>query len=486
MESKKTASDSNSKAIKLLISIGLSLLALVVPPEVYCMDGLTVIEQRVIALFIFAALMWILEAIPIWTTSVSLIVLMLLMVSNSQFSFLNYTNELGAEQFGKLIPFKSIMATFADPIVMLFMGGFALAIGATKVGLDLNLARVMLKPFGTKSEMVLMGFMVSTALFSMFMSNTATAAMMLAIMAPVLRQLGDDHNDKTALALCIPIAANVGGIGTPIGTPPNAIALKYIEEHLGVHIDFLSWMSVMVPFVIILMAIAWFLIIHLYPFKQDRFVLQIDGSFRTDRKAIIVYITFTVTILLWAFEKLTGVNSNVVALIPLAVFATTGIIGKEELKNINWDVLWLVAGGFALGLGMQESGLIKHIVTTIPFDQWSPILVLGGSGLLCCTMSTFMSNTASANLLVPILAAVGVGMGDSLAPYGGVSAMLIGIAISASLAMALPISTPPNTLAHATGYLKQKDMVFIGILVGVIGLILGYIFTIFASTNDLL
>ena len=135
---------------------------------------------------------------------------------------------------------------------------------------------------------------------------------------------------------------------------------------------------------------------------------------------------------------------------------------------------------------MQESGLIKHIVTTIPFDQWSPILVLGGSGLLCCTMSTFMSNTASANLLVPILAAVGVGMGDSLAPYGGVSAMLIGIAISASLAMALPISTPPNTLAHATGYLKQKDMVFIGILVGVIGLILGYTFTIFASTNDLL
>ncbi len=474
------------KLIKLCVAIGLSALVLALPSTCFGLENLTVIEHRVIALFVFAALMWILEPIPIWTTSVSIIVLMLLMTSTSMFNFLDYTDAIGKEAFGTKISYKAIMATFADPIVMLFMGGFALAIGATKVGLDLNLARVMLKPFGTRSEFVLMGFMVSTAIFSMFMSNTATAAMMLAIMAPVLRQLGDDNNGKTALALCIPIAANVGGIGTPIGTPPNAIAIKYIDEHLGMHIDFMSWMSIMVPFVVLLMAIAWFLICHMYPFKQKTFHLQIEGTFRTDRKAIIVYVTFAVTILLWAFEKLTGINSNVVAMIPLGVFAVTGIIGKEELKDLEWDVLWLVAGGFAIGLGLDASGLIKHMVETIPFGTWSPLLVLLGSGLLCVTMSTFMSNTASANLLVPILAAVGVGMGDTLAPYGGVSAMLIGIALSASLAMSLPISTPPNALAYSTGNLKQGDMAKVGIILGIIGIVLGYILVVSACKMNLL
>ncbi len=495
--------------IKLVIVLLLSAFAWACPPEYFGMPDLTVIEQRVISLFVFAALMWILEIIPIWTTSVLVIVLMLITVSDSALAFLRpeglmdletsvksgllTPDELAnakaqiaelKEHYGTAISHKNIMATFADPIVMLFMGGFALAIAATRSGLDQNLARVFLRPFGTRSEIVVLGFMIITAIFSMFMSNTATAAMMLAIVAPVLRQLPADGKGKIALALSIPVAANVGGIGTPIGTPPNAIALRYImspDSGHNIDIGFGQWMLVMVPFVIVILLFAWILLIKLFPFKQKNFEIKIEGSFKKDRNSIIVYITFGVTVLLWLLDRQTGLNANVVAMIPLAVFAVTGIIGKEELKEINWDVLWLVAGGFALGVGLQESGLAKHFISVIPFDQWSPILVLAGSGLICYLMSTFMSNTASAALLVPILSTVAAGMGDTLQDFGGVTVMLVGLAVSASMAMALPISTPPNALAHATGVTKQKDMALVGIIVGVVGIVLGYLTLVFAT-----
>ena len=208
-----------------------------------------------------------------------------------------------------------------------------------------------------------------------------------------------------------------------------------MQKHaeLGVDIGFGQWMAAMVPFVIVVMAISWFLLTRLYPFSQRNVSIKIEGKFRKDAKAIIVYVTFAVTVTLWVLDRYTGINSNAVAMIPLAVFAVTGILGKEELKSINWDVLWLVAGGFALGVGLQESGLAKSLVASIPFGTWPPVLVIAGSGLVCYLMSTFMSHTASTALLVPILATVATGMKDVLADYGGAETMLIGVAICASL-----------------------------------------------------
>lgn len=471
------------KLITLFVPIILALVTWIVPTETFGIPGLTIVEQRVIAIFLLAAALWITEPIPVWTTSVMIIVLMLLTTSDSMLSFLNYSgDESMKEAFGTAISYKAIMATWANPVIMLFMGGFILAITASKYKMDAGLAKFLLKPFGTKSHIVMLGFILVTAIFSMFMSNTATAAMMLTILTPVLATLPPDGKGKIGLALSIPIAANVGGIGTPIGTPPNAIAMGYLADN-GFDISFVQWMILMVPFMIVLLLFAWFLLLKMFPFTQKDIVVEIEGEFEKSTKAYIAYVTFAVTILLWVTGELTGLNANVVALIPVGVLTVTGVITKEDLREVDWDVLWLVAGGFALGVGLDKTGLAKHMVEAIPFNTWSPLFVMVGSGLLCCVMSTFMSNSGTAALLIPILCAVGLGMQEQLAEFGGVASLLIGLALSASLAMALPISTPPNALAYAKGFIKQKDMAVVGVIVGIVGIALGYALLIAVGEN---
>jgi len=467
-----------SKIISILISFAIFLIVWFAPSEVFGIRNLSLVEHRVIAVFCFAAIMWITEGVPIWTTSVLTIVILILTISDSSLWFMRGTFFAldSGENFGNLIKYKALMATFADPIIMLFLGGFFLAIGAGKCGLDKNLARVLFKPFGTNSKTVLLGLMFVTAVFSMFMSNTATTAMMFAVMAPLLVPMKDNGKGRVALVLAIPIAANIGGIGTPIGTPPNAIALKYLNDHDGLNlgIGFGQWMAVMVPFVIVMMLAAWLMLSKLFPFKRKTLEVVFDGKFQKNTKAYIVYATFAVTVVLWMLDSFTGVNANVVAMIPMAIFSVTGIVDKNDLKSINWDVLWLVAGGFALGVALHDTGLAKKLVDSIPFATWSPFMTVIGAGMLCYLMSTFMSHTATSALLVPVLATVATGMGDSLLRYGGVPTLLVGVALSASLAMALPISTPPNAIAHSAGLTTQKQMASICILVGVLGLVLGY------------
>jgi sodium-dependent dicarboxylate transporter 2/3/5 len=179
-------------------------------------------------------------------------------------------------------------------------------------------------------------------------------------------------------------------------------------------------------------------------------------------------------VLLWVLDKKTGVNANVVAMLPVGVCAIVGVLTKRDLEEISWSVLWMVAGGFALGVALQETGLAKTLIAAIPFDQWQPMLMVVGSGLICYVMANFISHTATANLLVPILALVGASISTILAPLGGVTTLLVGVAIGSSLGMVLPISTPPNAIAASTGMIEQKDMVKTGLIMGVVGLVLGY------------
>ena len=468
---------SKKLTVMLPVILAITLFLWLVPASFFGIDGLTVVEQRTIAIFVFAALMWMFEVIPTWTTSVLIIVIMLLTISDSSFSFMKGSGI--PSEMGTFVSYKSILATFADPVIMLFLGGFILAIAATKVGLDVQLARVMMKPFGKRSEFVLLGFLIVIGTFSMFMSNTATAAMMLTFLAPILKTLPPDGKGRIALALAIPIAANIGGIGTPIGTPPNGIAFQYLNDSLHLDVGFGDWMLRMVPYVYVMLFIAWILLLKLYPFKQKTIELKIEGGHERTWQTYVVWITFAVTILLWITESITGLNANVVAMIPVGVFCVTGVISREDLKEINWSVLWMVAGGFALGLALTNTGLAEHLVTSIPFGEWLPVVVILVAGFIGYFISNFISNTAAASLIVPILCAVSVGMGETLDPVGGAKTLVIGAVLCTSLAMLFPISTPPNALAHSTGLVTTKDMTKVGLLIGVIGYVLGYLLLFF-------
>ena len=437
----------------------------------------TLTQQRVIAIFVFTAMMWILEVIPTWTTSVVAIVSILLTTSNKGLGFL-----IAKENVGALTNYKDVMAAFADPVIMLFLGGFVLAFAATKVGLDVQLAKVMLKPFGTNPKTVLLGILLVIGIFSMFMSNTATAAMMLTFLTPVLATLPKDGGGRISLALAIPIAANIGGMGTPIGTPPNAIALGALQE-AGYAVTFAGWMLRMVPYVVVMLLIAWVFLMKLYPFKAKSIELKIEGQEIkvTPFQKYVVWVTFALTIILWIGEQWFKINSNIVAMIPFAVFSATGIMKAKHLEHINWAVLWMVAGGFALGTALNQTGLASTLIKTIPFASWNALVVMLVGGFICYFLSNFISNSASANLVVPILIVVGKAMAGNpgFEALGGVPAMIIGVAICASLAMCLPVSTPPNALAHSTGMITTKQMATVGIFMGVIGLVLGYLMLIF-------
>lgn len=466
------------KTTKLTFSFIIFLVLWLLPSGIFGIEGLSITEHRVIAIFIFATFMWVLEAVPAWTTSLLIVVMLLLTVSDSSLWF--FIQGIPADKLGQLVKYQSIMHCFADPIIMLFIGGFILAIAAIKSGLDSMLVRVLLKPFGTQSRYIQLGFILITGIFSMFLSNSATTAMMLTLLIPILKALPADDKGKIGMALAIPFAANIGGMGTPIGTPPNAIALKFLNDPdgLNANIGFGDWMLLMVPFTFLLLFIAWFILLRFFPFKQKHIQLNLEGETKKDWQSIVIYITFAVTILLWMSDKVTGINPNVVAMIPVAVLCITGIITQQDLAQINWSVLWMVAGGFALGVALNETGLAQNAISAIPFNSWSPLIIILGTGFICYAMSNFISNTATVALLAPILAVIGISMRETLHSLGGVSTLLIGLAISASLAMVLPISTPPNAMVHATGIIKQKDMAKVGLIIGVVGFALGYMMLI--------
>lgn len=455
---------------KLLLCLLLPLALWLIPTAWIPLEGLTVVEHRLIAIFAFATLFWVLEPIPIFATSLLIILLELVLVSDSALVLFRAGSD--APDFGTLLSYRDIMATFASPIILLFLGGFFLAMVATKYRLDLNLARILLKPFGTQPRYILLGLMLITSIFSMFMSNTATTAMMLAILTPVLASFEADDPARTAFVLAIPFAANVGGIGTPIGTPPNAIALKYLTGDIAV--GFGVWMAFAVPFVAVLLLLTWLILWKKYPAKTDHLALNIKGKFLKNGKAITVYIVFAGTILLWLFDFVHGMKAYVVALIPVAIFSATRIITTEDLKRISWDVLWLVSGGIALGLALEESGLARRLIESIPFASFPAIAIVLFSTLLAITMASLMSNTATANLILPLVAALGASL-PSLVPLGGEMMIILVVTIACSLAMPLPISTPPNAMAHATGLVNSKQMTQSGLIVGIAGLIGAYV-----------
>lgn len=421
--------------------------------------GLTVESSRMLAIFGAAVILWVTEAIPLAATSIMVIAAEILLISDEAV--------LGTPAGFEAPPYQSFFATLAHPVLMLFLGGFVLADAAAKFRLDRNLAGVLLRPFGSSPRALVGGLMAITAVLSMFMSNTATTAAMMAVVLPVT--VGLDRSDplRVGLVLAVPIAANVGGLGTPVGSPPNAIALGRLADE-GIGVDFVQWMALAVPIAAIVLVVAWMIITRRFPAATSEIDLSIGGAFDRSRPAVILYVTFALTILGWVSEPIHGVPSSVVGFLPVVVLLATQVIGVDDLRNLNWHVLWLVGGGIALGNGVSATGLDEWLVGRFDWSSLATLVLLAALAVLSLVMSTLISNSATANLVVP----VGVSLAASAAV--DLDPLLAGvvIAMACSLAMALPVSTPPNAVAYATGSVQTKDLAFVGLIVGAVGLVL--------------
>ena len=220
----------------------------------------------------------------------------------------------------------------------------------------------------------------------------------------------------------------------------------------------------------------------LFPFKSNEIEIEFANTDARRRDIIIVVSTYILTVFLWITEGITGVSNSVAALVPVVVLSVFGIFTSQDLNNLPWAVLWMFAGGLALGYGMDDVELSTFLIAKVPFGAMSPLLIIVVSALICWGLSNFISNTGTAALMMPVLTAMAVSMGDELAPVGGGVTLLIGIALSASMAMSLPVSTPGNAIAFSTGHVTQKQMVKAGVIIGLLGLVIGYAAIILATT----
>ena len=364
--------------------------------------------------------------------------------------------------------FQDYIGTLANPIIILFLGGFMLAQGAVKYNFDKNLTRYLLKPFGSSPGAILVGLMLVTASLSAFMSNTATTAMMMTVILPLIAQMGPGDRFKTALALSIPIAANVGGIATPIGTPPNAIVIAALQKQ-DIAVSFTEWMALTLPLVLVVLAVSWVLLMKMFPPQIKEIKSGSDVAFNKSGKAYTFYGIFLVTVLLWVTESLHGISSSIVALLPIAGLALTEVLEVKDIRQLPWEVLWLVAGGLALGLYMDHTGLATYMVGAINWASFSGFAVIAMFAVVAVVMSNFLSNTVTATLLMPL--AVSIGILQNSGSLEIIELALV-IGVGTSMAMVLPISTPPNAIAMSTGLVKTPDMAKTGVVIGFAGIML--------------
>jgi solute carrier family 13 (sodium-dependent dicarboxylate transporter), member 2/3/5 len=407
------------------------------------------------ALFILvlAAGLWVTEAIPAYAVAMLVIGLEIAILGREGgvFATDEHTWRIFVEPWG-------------SPLIWLFFGGFVLARGIQSSGLDRWFSAKVLRRFGARPSRVLLGSMMVTFGFSMFASNTATSAMMIAVLSPVVASLHEDPFGK-GLILGVPFAANIGGMATLIGTPPNAIAAGSLADIDP--IGFARWMGLGLPPAACLLLVAWLFLLRRFPPRLSAVDLSALGLVTDARlpawRRLIVLLTFVTTVGMWLTEPLHGVPTPVVAFVPLTVFTVSGVLSSEDVRGLQWDVLLLLAGGLALGVGVSETGLADWLVDILPTRGASTLMLAVIFAVTAMVLSNFMSNTAAANVIIP--------MGLALA-VGDEALVVVPIAFGASLAMCLPVSTPPNAIAYASGNIEARDFLVGGALLGVIGLVL--------------
>ncbi len=438
---------------RILLFLGCLALALLVAQAPPVVAALEPPARRALFMLALAAALWATEAIPPFAVGILVIGLDIAL--------------LGTPRGGATSPrdWEQSVAVIGDPLVWLFFGGFVLAAGMARTGLDRRLARSVLARLGERPGTILGGVMVVTFALSMFMSNTATTAMMLAMLAPLVASLESDDPFAKALLLGTAVAANVGGMASLIGTPPNAIAVGALNDLPSpVVVDFLRWTTIAGPVAVLVCALAWLVLRRAYPARQRTVRLPPEPEIdRTDpaprwQKGVVVLVLL-LTVGLWTTSQWHPVPAAAVSFVPIVLLTTTGVLGASEIRGLNYDVLFLLAGGLALGDAVVRTGLSSWIVGGLPTETMGETALVLVTCYATVLLSNLMSNTAAANVLVPLGMAALAGAEPRIA---------LPIAMSASGAMCLPVATPPNALASADGRLRARDFLGVGLLVGVL------------------
>lgn len=449
-----------------LLSGGLAALVMLVLPPPADMDPAA---WKVAAVVILMATWWVWEAIPIAATALVPVALLPL---------------LGVTSVAEAT------APFANPLVFLFLGGFCIAIAMERWNLHRRAALLVLVAVGSRQDRIVGGFLAATAGLSMWVSNTATATMMLPIAATVAAMVAAGKEDRrfaVALLLAVAFGANIGGMGTLIGTPPNALFAGYMAEAYGIEIGFGQWMLVGMPFALILLAVCWLTLTRIairlphtqVPGADDEIHRELAALGPMTRGEKIVLGVFACTAFLWIFRPLIegpfpgGLSDAAIAVLAaLALFSIPVHPSKREFvldwsdtAKLPWGVLILVGGGLSLGAAVQTSGLSAWVAGTLEplalFPLWIAVVAITVAVML---ISHITSNTATAATFLPLA--------GSFAAMAGVDPVLIcaPVALAAGCSFMMPVASPPNAIVFATGQMTVADMVKAGALINLVSI----------------
>ncbi|HTX87409.1 MAG TPA: DASS family sodium-coupled anion symporter [Bacteroidales bacterium] len=409
-------------------------------------------QTYVLFLLLFSVFLWLTEAVPPFAVGLFIM------------AYLAFT--LGYERItNSPVDIAIYTGTFSSSVIWLTLGGFFLASALSKTRLDRDLIHFTLRACGRNPRWILLSLMLVTMVFSMLISNTATTAMVIAAVMPLLLKTGKQSPVSKGLVLGIPIAATVGGMGTIIGSPPNAIAVGALAS-AGHPMQFATWLLYGIPLAVLLTFVSWWVLVRIFMKKGEELAMEGPGQEESgspvnlQRDRWIVIAVLAVTLLLWLTSPLHGLSAAAVSAIPLVVLPLTGILKGEDIRAVGWDTLLLIAGGLSLGLALKETGLLDLYAGRIATLKVSPVVFLFLLAYATMIFSNIMSNTATSTVLIPL--------GMTILPAHAVEVCMI-IGLSASTALFLPVSTPPNAIAYSTGMIRQKDFRTGGALIGLLG-----------------
>lgn len=438
-------------------------------------EGLPFTGVAVLAVTLWMAVWWTTEAIPIAVTSMLPIILFPLtgVLSSAE----------ACEPYGHYI-------------VILFIGGFIVAMAVERWGLHRRIALTTINLIGSNQRMIILGSMLATAFLSMWISNTATSVMMLPIAMAIAKQLADDPRTKEdenaifgkALMLAIAYSASIGGMASLVGTPVNGVLLGQAETVFGVEISFLDWMKIGLPISAVLLFICWWYLTRIaFKFPANAFeggqqeverLIKEQGP--VTREEVKVLIVFAGTALAWILRKsllaplVPGINDTVIAMVGATLlFLIPGnekgskLLTWREAVKLPWDVVLLLGGGFALAAGFDAGGLKEYIATNLSVNETIGLLVIT---LTVVTSVNFLteitSNVATTSMLLPVLAVAAGPLGVSPA------ALMVPATLAATCAFMLPVATPPNAVVFGSGYLTIPDMARAGFRMNLISIVI--------------